>query len=218
MKIVGWDISHMEFTIEDHYYFSILQKVLRENNISVKIIKKLDEEELDGIDILVFNYPEKPFTPNEVELVKKFMLNGGTVIVAGYYENEDNIADTINSLTSEFGLKLEKDAVVDEVNNYNNDNLFVVTSKIYGFNEGVSKVMMACAAPITIINNKSSKVIIEGEETSKTKTGVKPILAAEQEVGKGRIILLGTCVFWDNYSIEKYNNLQFSINLLTGKT
>jgi hypothetical protein len=34
----------------------------------------------------------------------------------------------------------------------------------------------------------------------------------------GYFCLAGTCVFWDNYSITLYNNLEFSLNLLKHQT
>ena len=62
---VAWDISHQEFTIEDDYYFSKLKKYSKKEGIQIFEIKKFSE--LQKFEILVFNYPEKPFLQRLVE-------------------------------------------------------------------------------------------------------------------------------------------------------
>ena len=212
MSKIAWDISHQEFTIEDHYYFSILKRKLSEVGAIVSEIT--DFKEITKFDILVLNYPEKSFTLDDVKLVKRFMEQGGRVIALGYYNNEDSIADTINSLAEYFGLKLMDDEVTDNVNNINDDKYFVVTSKVKAFNKSVKKILMPCTASVKILSNKGFPIVI-GEKTAKTSSGNDPIIGARVKIGKGEFILLGTCVFWDNYSITKFDNLQFSLNLLT---
>jgi len=55
------------------------------------------------------------------------------------------------------------------------------------------------------------------EETAESKLGLEPLLFAEyvDPISKGKFIAGGTCVFWDNYSIDLYNNKEFSLDLLT---
>ncbi len=212
MSKIAWDISHKEFTIEDHYYFSILKKKL--SKIGAIVSEITNFKETTKFDILVLNYPEKSFTLDDVKLVKRFMEQGGRVIALGYYNNEDSIADTINSLAEHFGLKLMDDEVTDNVNNINDDKYFVVTSKVKAFNKNVKKILMPCTASVKILSNKGFPIVI-GEKTAKTSSGNDPIIGARVKIGKGEFILLGTCVFWDNYSITKFDNLQFSLNLLT---
>jgi len=209
---VAWDYTHQEFTITDYYYFSILQKVCRENGIEVDEVT--DWSKLPDYDVVVFNYPEIAFTEKEVEDVKRLVESGKRVIILGYYKNEDNIADTVNSLATAFGLKMNGDEVTDKVNNHNNDPYFVVTSKIYRYNDGVNKLMLACTPSITL-EGENTEVVIEGEETAVSNQGNKPILGAlYRHPDGGEFIVIGTCVFWDNYSIELYDNKRFALNLL----
>lgn len=210
---IAWDISHQEFTIEDHYYFSKLNRELKNRGVEVFELDKFSDVLKENVSVLVLNYPEKAFNKDDLKTVQKFLVLGGRVLILGYYKNEDHVADTINSLTKHFGLLLRTDWVYDPVNNRDGDELFVVTSKIYHFNEGVSKVLFPCVASVEIINKEATKVA-KAEDTAKSSLGVEPILMAKLQLGKGLLVLGGTCVFWDNYSITEHSNLVFSLNLL----
>ena len=214
MVRIAWDISHQEFTIEDHYYFSILKNALKKHNVQVEEI--LDLQDINKYDVLVLNYPEKPFSNGDVEIIRKFLMSGGRTIILGYYLNEDRIADTINTLSTKFGLRMNEDAIMDEINNYNNDKFFVVTRKIYRYDEGVRWVLMPCTASVKLLS-ENAYVVVMGEETSRSNRNNQPIIAAANRIGGGEFIVIGTCVFWDNYSIEKYDNLTFALNLLLGR-
>ena len=207
---IAWDISHLEFTIEDHYYFSILKSSLKESGAVVKEVDSF--QDIIGYDVAVLNYPEKPFTKGEVKLVREYLHEGRRVIAGGYYNNEDNIAVCINSLSSHFGLFLNSDRVRDKLNNDKGDNLLVVTSRVLSYNDSVNKVLFPCPASIDI-HADSGRPIVVGEDNS-SQSRKKTVIGAEAQVGEGEFILLGTCVFWDNFAIRKYSNLRFSLNLL----
>lgn len=209
---VGWDVSHLEFTIDDHYYYSILRSKIIESGASVGTLESL--EALNGCDVLVLNYPEKPFTKREVSEVMNFTEKGNRVVACGYYNNEDGIADCINSISVHFGLTLRKDCVRDNLNNYKGDDLYLVTSRVLSHDYKVRKILLPCCSSIEI-GGKSNGVVAVSEG-SKSLTRTKEILAARSRFGRGEFILIGTCVFWDNYSISRYSNLRFSINLLLG--
>ncbi len=206
---IAWDISHLEFTIEDHYYFSILKSSIKEAGAAVKEVDSF--KDIIDYDVVVLNYPEKPFTKGEVTIVKKYLGAGNKVIVGGYYNNEDRIADNINSLSSHFGLFLSSDKVRDKSSNDNGDDLLVVTSRVLSYKDSVKKVLFPCPASISLQSAYAKPIVLlENSMSSKRET----VIGAEAQVGKGKFILLGTCVFWDNFAIKKYANLRFSLNLL----
>ncbi|MGQ0792604.1 MAG: hypothetical protein ACT4NX_00745 [Deltaproteobacteria bacterium] len=202
---IAWDISHLEFTIEDHYYFSTLKSQIKEAGASVAEITSI--KDAGGFDVLVLNYPEEPFNKTEVKLVKKYAEAGGKVIIAGYYNNEDRIADRINTLAEHFGLSLLGDKVRDKNANDQGDDLLPVTSRILSFSEGVERALFPCAGSVKV-SSEGGKPLVS------TESGT--LIAAETPFGAGKFILLGTCVFWDNFAIRKYSNLRFSLNLLLG--
>ncbi len=194
---VAWSIAKGEFTIEDHYYFSKLKRYTKEAGITVQEVENFDE--FVDYDVIVFNYPEKPFSSKEVDFVKKLLEDGKKIIIAGYYKNEDKIADVVNTLTENFDIKLNKDEVVDLENNLNDDKYFVVTSKV----RWVDKVLMPCTCSISY---KNAEAIVKSEKDD--------VIGVMKKINKGLLIVLGTCVFWDNYSIDFFDNKKFSITLL----
>lgn len=224
MTRVAWSITHQEFTITDYYYFSKLSKEAQKVGI---LIEEVDRwEKLKEYDTIVFNYPEIPFTGEEAQDMEKLVWEEGKkVILLGYYKNEDRIADTCNTLARRFGMELNSDEVIDEVNNHQGDKYFVVTSKLrrYTKNEKnevvVQKIVLPCTASIRPLM-PDIKVVARGEDTAKSNQENYTLLIAEQIAPSsgGYFCLAGTCVFWDNYSIDLYDNLAFSLNLLRHKT
>lgn len=202
--MIGWSIFHQEFTIEDHYYFSILKRTIKYNLIS-------SLKEAWDCDVIVFNYPEKPFSENEIDEITSLVKEGKRVIALGYYMNEDNVASILNQISLPFGLKMLPSAVTDNINSLQDDPYLLITSNIKKFNEGVKRVLMPCVAPIEIIGGKGEPIILSEDSSLPSSQ----ILGAYSKYGKGEFILLGTCVFWDNFSIVHFDNLQFSINLLS---
>jgi len=205
---IGWDISHLEFTIEDHYYFSKLKTEIIKAGSSIREVKILDD--IKDYDVVVFNYPEKPFKKKELVIINKYLKRGGKAVIAGYYNNEDYIADCVNSLTYSYGIELGYDQIKDKNECLDGDELLVVTDKIEKYNSGVNRVMFPCCASIKIENNSGVPFVrAMGEYFKKNK-----IIGVEAKVDNGILIVIGTCVFWDNYAISKYCNLRFSLNLL----
>jgi len=189
---VAWDISHQEFTIEDDYYFSKLKKYAKKEGIQIFEIKKFSE--LQKFEILVFNYPEKPFLKKEIQMIKKWQKEGKKMIFTGYYLNEDGVAEIINNVLSGIAsVKINYDKLISK-KYFFEDPLFVLTRC------GKLKVLMPCSASL-----KGGKPFL------KTFSGK---IAGTKEKN---IYLLGTCVFWDNFSIDKFDNKKFSLKLLKGE-
>ncbi len=220
---VGWSITHQEFTITDYYYFSILQKEAQKAGIEIEEVN--DWGKLKDYDTIVFNYPEIPFTEEEAREVERWVWEEGKkVILLGYYKNEDRIADTCNTLARRFGMELNPDEVTDEKNNHNGDKYFVVTSKIRRYNKNdenevnVERILLPCTASIKPIM-PDIKIVARAEDTAVSSEGNYTLLIAEQIAppSGGYFCLAGTCVFWDNYSVSLYDNLNFSLNLLRHK-
>lgn len=206
---IGWDISHLEFTIDDHYYFSVLKNEIIAGGAEVDEV-----EEFEGVleyDVVVLNYPESPFLTNDIEIIKDILRSGKRVILCGYYKNEDKIADNVNTLANQFGLHLNPDEVRDAHSNHKNDDLLPVTSKVMKYNESVDNVLFPCTGSITINSSDCISILTtEGENEYENST----IIGAEAVYEGGSLLLLGTCVFWDNYSITTYGNKEYALNLL----
>ena len=205
---IGWDISHLEFTIGDHYYFSKLKSLVKANGCSVNEVTVFYE--LEFFDVIVLNYPEISFKDSEVDFLYQAVRSGKRVIITGYYNNEDNISDTANSLCYKFGVRLNKDEITNSECNDESDPLLPVISSIDLFGESVSELLLPCCASIDITGNEARPFLLNNPHAEKEKGVMGTITFA----GKGEFILIGTCVFWDNYAISRYSNSIFSLNLL----
>jgi hypothetical protein len=213
LRKIGWSVSHQEFIISDHYYFSKLQRYIKEAGMHVDEVDEF--EKLANYDTIIFNYPEIPFTEDEANFIEELVKKGKTVGIFAYYKNEDRIADTCNTLSERFGIKFNGDTVIDNINNYEKDNLLIVTSDFYNLPENINKVMLACTDTLTTTKTQV-RPLVHGEDTSESKLGKETVLFAEYiDSNGGKFIAGGTCVFWDNYSIDLYNNKDFSLNLLS---
>ncbi|WP_457643397.1 hypothetical protein [Persephonella sp.] len=213
MRKVAWSLAHQEFIISDHYYFSKLQKYAKESDIQIDEVDQI--EKFSQYDTIIFNYPEIPFTEDEVDFIQELVESGKTVGIFGYYKNEDRIADTCNTLSKRFGIVFNGDIVTDNINNYEGDNLLIVTGDTYNLPDSINKVMLACTD--TLLTTKPEvRPLVHGEETAESKQGKDILLFAEYvHPSGGKFIAGGTCVFWDNYSIDLYSNREFSLNILT---
>lgn len=206
MRGVGWDASHGEFLVEDYYYLSKLGKLLREKGIKVNQVEDFDE--LEEYDVIVFNYPEEEFEKKEVERIEKWLSEGKRIIFAAYYQDMDKTATNINKVLSELKipLRINNDVVIDSKNNLG-DEMFPLC-KYNGYT-----VVMPCTSSLTVAG---SNALILSTGITKPKKRKSPIVGAMYKNG-GELVVLGTCVFWDNYSLDLVDNKILAFDLLTGK-
>ena len=210
---IAWSLAHQEFIISDHYYFSKLSKYVKEKDIYIDEVD--DVNKFGDYDAVVFNYPEIPFTEDEVDYLADLIEKGKKIMVFGYYKNEDRIADTCNTLTKRFGITFNGDIITDDNNNYENDNLLITTDKVKHFKDNVNKIMLACTDTLTV-EGDFVEPLVYAKDSAQSKLGKEKILFAEYRTlgQQGALIAGGTCVFWDNYSIDLYNNKEFALDLL----
>ncbi|HHY43614.1 MAG TPA: hypothetical protein GX508_02075 [Coprothermobacter sp.] len=192
MKI-GWDISHLEFTITDYYYYGKLSHFLKECGFIVSEVK--DFESLGHYDTIVFNYPEKAFSDLEVHQIESWVSKGKIVVFAGYYKNEDGVGEIINSVTKHFGLTMNLNETLDHSSE---DPYFVNVVSRNGL-----KGVFPCTDTVS-----GSEVIL---------TSSVGHVGSQVRVGTGKIILLGTCVFWDSFSLHLADNATIAKRILAGE-
>jgi len=188
---VAWDVSHGEFLISDYYYFSKLRRYAEKEGISVNEVK--DFEKLWEYDVIVFNYPEIEFTKKEVDRIFRTLENDKrkTVVLLAYYSNVDGVAENVNIVSEKAGIRVENDVVIDYERNAG-DPMFPVAEW-----RG-KEVLMPCSSPV-----RGGKPVVTG----------KDIFAAKSE----NLIVFGTCVFWDNYSIDFKANRELALSVLKGE-
>ncbi len=184
---VAWDASHGEFLINDYYYFSKLRRFAEENGLSVDQVDNF--EKLWDYAVVIFNYPEIEFSSREVSRIIEEAKNRKIVLLA-YYSNVDGVAENINKIGVKVGVKIENDVIVDEKRN--------AGDPMYPIAEWRGKeVLMPCSAPV-----RGGEPFVAGKDVFAAKSG--------------NLLFFGTCVFWDNYSIELYSNRELAIAVLSG--
>ena len=191
---VGWSASHSEFLIDDYYYFSKLKKLCLENGIKVDCVSSFYK--LQEYDIIVFNYPEVRFKIREINRIKSWLKKGKKVVFTSYYNNFDNVSEVINVVLKRLNsqIKLAKDVITDEKNNIG--DIYYPIAKWNNKN-----VVMPC-----------SSRVLGGNPIIKSDKGV---FSSEEEISGGKIVVFGTCVFWDNYSIDLESNGELAVRTLS---
>ena len=213
---IGWDLQYGEFTLWDHYYFSLLQKLLEEQGWETRPV--VQSSDIDGVDVLVLNYPEMPLESSFIRHVMDRVKTGLRVIALAYYQNEDRVAGILNRLVEPLGFRFNPDGIIDPVTCEEEDPYLLKTSRVYRYGTGVGALVLPCSCSIEILSPGVAPVV-ESLSTSKCLKGTSDrttsyVLAAETRHGDGRVIGIGTCVFWDNYSLDRADNRRFVVNLL----
>jgi len=194
---VVWDTSHQEFTVFDYYYFSSLELFLKQRTIVIENRSPLDKVSLFERDILVINYPEISFSEEEVKSVNEFVRKGGRLLVAAYYQNEDNVAHICSGLLSFAGIKFSDGVVVDPESGLLTTARITDKAKTKIEGSNFEKVFFPCACPV-ISDNGIPLLEVSGQP-----------VAYYVRHGTGEIIALGTAVFWDNFAIDREDNWRF---------
>lgn len=210
MKIIRVVESRDKGTFQfSGYYYSELLNLI--NKIGKHYVANSYDDWKKG-NVIIFNYPEKAFKESEKEKIDELVRDGKLIIFTGYYDNEDCVCDIINDVTKEYGIKLLKKCVKDKENciefKGKKDEKMVCTSRIYKFNENVEKVLLGYCAPVKV--KGEAKPFVESEKGE--------IMAGYyKDDSNGILAVIGTCTFWDNFSIDKFDNKIFARNLLRKK-
>uniref|UniRef100_A0A7C3RED9 DUF4350 domain-containing protein n=1 Tax=Archaeoglobus fulgidus TaxID=2234 RepID=A0A7C3RED9_ARCFL len=188
MKVV-WSIAKGEFSIGDYYYFSKLNRIAEKEGIEMDEVKSF--KKLGNYDLIVFNYPEIRFTSSEAVRIKKWAEEGKKIVLSGYFSNVDGVAANVNRVSRQFGVTINYDVLKDPERNAG-DEMFPVAKC------DELEVVMPCSASVS------------GGRTFVIGKGVFGAVS-------GNVLVLGTCVFWDNYSIDLAQNKEFALRILRGE-
>lgn len=192
-----WNTSHHEFTVFDYYYFSSLERFLKSRFVLIENKKPLDETELNPSDILVVNYPEVEFSSKEKDAVRKFIEDGGRLVVAAYYQNEDSVASICSDLLNFAGVSFGEGSVATEEEGLLTTARTTEEARKAFSNIKFERVYFPCSCPVYA---QESLPLLEVEGQT---------VACLKRYGKGEIIALGTAVFWDNFAVDREDNWKF---------
>ena len=140
-------------------------------NVTVHSSGEINSTVLDSYDLLIITnpsrYPEYNYTESEVQAIKEFLENGGSLFILAeyyYYFNPYNI----ENITKDYGILWLDDSVYDDTNNNgNNYNPLIHTWKTdvgkFVSNNGASQVEYSgTALNVTGTNDTTKTIYIVG--------------------------------------------------------
>ncbi|WPX08742.1 hypothetical protein [Anaerocellum danielii] len=212
---VAWSATHQEFLLSDGYYFSGIYKELSKRGVLIEEVEDFDR--LFEYDVIVFNYPENPFSNDEKEKIREALVQKcKKIIFTAHFKNKDGVSEICNNVTREYEINILPEGIKDEVHHLEDDLFIITTDEVKLYREGVKEVVFPYSAPLEV--GKGSEVVLRARKTSRTDSGQKsPVLVAQKRFENGgRLIVCGSCIFWDNFSLFRLDNLQFVVNIFEG--
>ncbi len=159
---------------------------------------KLDDEILKGVDVLVFTYPQENLSKEEIEAIKKYVANGGGLIVLG----GQRCRDYVNPLLTYFEMEMGFDVL--QLDGKNILMMQPTTHEIFSFVEEYKYY----TGPAVLVEDPTwiiYQVSISGDDWP---------ITVSREYGAGRVFVSGDADFLNNYHFEAHDNAQLGYNII----
>ncbi|MGD2248453.1 MAG: hypothetical protein PVF58_08600 [Candidatus Methanofastidiosia archaeon] len=199
-----FDGYHAEWTPDLHFsrFIAILDREGYSTNFSDE---KIDSYLLSSYSVLVLFAPSKEFEDYEIEAIKNFVRNGGSLLIfgeAGWIMKSEGILTPINSVSTVFGIEFNADTVTDsdtknqipetETTMRDADRFVIITNfdrhpvtyNIFtvGYAEGCSLDIVSPAVRLAFGNPTTE---------AGDRTGKDVIVMAAAEYGSGKVLAVG---------------------------
>lgn len=214
---------------------------LKKLGFGVQIVEDIMEASLVNTKFLWVLWPDRWFMPPEITGVKSRLENGMGLLTTSEWSGIEYNAEILNSLVEDFGIKFNKDRIIDPINAYSESELkgegsgpgsliggkVVEFIKIKDFSkhpvvEGIKELAYYSGCSLTTSQTNflaKSKFVsfsdLDGDK--KWSEGEKigaATAAAYSEFGQGRIMAVGdTSLFTDKY-ITFGDNEKFLVNTI----
>jgi ABC-type uncharacterized transport system involved in gliding motility auxiliary subunit len=234
--------GHGEVSFESaEITYGIVKSTLEAKNYTVNTLNLLTTREIpeDALTIIIAG-PQKPVSADEVELLKEYVDNGGSLVVLEdplfFTEFGDAVDPLAEYLTEDWGITLNKDVIID---GSNPDNPYAAVSLRY--NE--HPITQGLTDSLIVIMPQARSLTISGEKENITQTGListaenswsRPnanvnddpnfnsetdtpgplymAAAGENSVTGGRVVVVGNSLFAIDGNFDVYGNGNFFIN------
>ena len=155
-KVIAFLEGHGEKSIEDdsEYGYSRVKNELQKLGYEVRKIVLVLKENLKDISLLVIPGVRKDLLPQEIEAIEDFISKGGRV----FFMVDPEDSQTIVSLLKKYGIKLEKDIVVDTVSRLLGGDYFMPVVSQYESHTITEKFRYATFFPLARSVDKSDSV------------------------------------------------------------
>jgi len=172
----------------------------------------------EGYGIVIVLAPQTAYSVNEMSGLVTLLSRGGKVLLLGeYYTYYDNAP--LNAIASylEVGIQFNNNLLHDNTNNYDNEEIWVTTTKFnaHPLTTGLNKIVLIAAStlntsgeaqtiayaeptsyvPLSVAAKESLSGVVAGNGTSPSEfsdqvTIVVPLVAAAS-VGSGKVVAIG---------------------------
>lgn len=199
-----FDEYHANWTPNLHFsrFISILD---REGYVTKFSDEKIDSYVLSDYGVLVLFAPSRDFDDYEIDAIKNFVQNGGSLLIfgeAGWIMKSEGILTPINSVSSIFGIEFNSDTVTDsdkenqipetETTMRDADKFVIITEFDrhpvtynifdFGYIEGCSLDVSFPAVGLAFGNVTTE---------AGSRTGEDVIVMAAAEYGTGKVVAVG---------------------------
>jgi len=186
---------------------------------------------LSDYDILIIPNPETSYTTDEVEAIKSFIGDGGSLLIMGDWYKYFDPAD-IENITKDYGIEWLDDSVRDDTDNEAGKSYYPVIHTwktavgMFVSNDGAYQVgYTGTALNVTGVNDTTKTIYIVGTGdddtylyyTTDVTDGDVVVFAAVDLTNGGRIFVSGSsglfCDISYPYFYGKYNNKDFAMRV-----
>lgn len=132
-----WEWTNKEFDtewfgIQSVYNYYCFGDYLNHFYAVDKLREEITEELLNNFDVFIVKTPTSPYTEKEIDIIERFVKNGGGLFLIGDHTNVFGITININPLAERFGYFYYYDATYDLIDSdlhfHENNRLFTHAS------------------------------------------------------------------------------------------
>ena len=224
------------FYQHDVYYYQYFRFESFLNNVSTYLDvfamnDIINNEILSFTKLVILPEPDHPMETSELNLFKNYLDNGGYMIILGDWYNYFD-PNTLNPLTSGYGIIWNDGEIMDDVNNYNNRSYAPILSthaiNPYGgyIMRNVESVIFHGSTYLTLNSSNAYPVLLGNPTSYAVDSNGNPVgingtdivaMAVAETANGGLIVASGsTYAFRSDGSYSSYyaHNKQFLLNIL----
>jgi prefoldin subunit 5 len=192
--------------------YSDLGQMLRDNDFDVEAYTEfmILAKNLKDADVMVFGCPNSSkIRPAEIEVLQKYVKNGGGLLLLSLSGGDRGLMNNMSKISGDFGVTFENTAVKDERNNAGLPTMPIISDLIaHPATEDVSNLLVPSACSLKVSGKATALAT-----TSDTADPGKAAIIAIAEVGKGRVMCIGSYeVFRRGGGLKHKGNATFAIN------
>ncbi|MFW9809480.1 MAG: DUF4350 domain-containing protein [Candidatus Thorarchaeota archaeon] len=192
--------------------YSDLGQLLKDNDFDVEAYTEfmILAKNIKDASVMVFGCPNSSkIRPAEIDVLQKFVQDGGGLLLLSLSGGDRGLMNNMSKISSDFGITFENTAVKDDRNNAGLPTMPIITDIVaHAATEDVKDLLVpsACSLKLT---GKAAPIAI----TSETADPGKVPVVAIAEVGKGRIMCVGSYeVFRKGGGLKHKGNATFALN------